>query len=151
MLRSPPALTRWRESLQPSDDPAAVAPVLTMLTAELQRAGMAVRRFRGRVSAGMLYARPKLRDAGWPVQLLVGHCDTVWPVGTLREMPVRLEGDVLRGPAAWLPEASNSVSNTPLPARHGSSALAFVATLIASLAPTVPLKACAAVSLAALT
>ena len=31
-------------------------------------------------------------------ELLVGHCDTVWPVGTLRQMPVRVEGETLRVP-----------------------------------------------------
>lgn len=82
----------------PSDDPAAVATVLTMLTAELEQTGMVVRRFKGRVSAGMLYARPQERAQRLPLQLLVGHCDTVWPVGTVRAMPVRVEGDSLRGP-----------------------------------------------------
>ncbi|MFO0965302.1 MAG: M20 family metallopeptidase [Gemmataceae bacterium] len=30
--------------------------------------------------------------------MLVGHCDTVWPVGTLARMPVRIEDDTLFGP-----------------------------------------------------
>jgi glutamate carboxypeptidase len=85
----------------PSDNPAAVAPVLAMLTAELERVGLAVRRFRGRVSAGTLYARPRPRVARRPLQLLVGHCDTVWPVGTVGRMPVRVEGETLRGPGVF--------------------------------------------------
>ena len=44
----------------PSDDPAAVAPVLALLADELEQAGMSVRRFPGRVSAGMLFARPRM-------------------------------------------------------------------------------------------
>jgi glutamate carboxypeptidase len=88
----------------PSDNPAAAAPVLTLLASDLEKAGMSVRLFRGRVSAGMLFARPpKRRDQSSgarssPQQLLVGHCDTVWPVGTVRQMPVRVEGESLRGP-----------------------------------------------------
>jgi glutamate carboxypeptidase len=82
----------------PSDDPAAVAPLLALLAFELEQGGMFVRRLRGRVSAGLLYARPRRRNRLLPLQLLVGHCDTVWPVGTLRQMPVRAEGDVLHGP-----------------------------------------------------
>ncbi len=35
------------------------------------------------------------------MQLLVGHCDTVWPVGTVEKMPVRVEGDTLRGPGVF--------------------------------------------------
>jgi glutamate carboxypeptidase len=85
----------------PSDDPAAVAPVLDMLATELERAGLAVRRFRGRVSAGTLCARPRPRSGGRPRQLLIGHCDTVWPVGTVRQMPVRVEGDTLCGPGVF--------------------------------------------------
>jgi glutamate carboxypeptidase len=94
-------LERLALAESPSDDPAAVAPVLAILTAELGRVGLAVRRFRGRVSAGTLYARPRPRGAGRPVQLLVGHCDTVWPVGTVGRMPVRVEGETLRGPGVF--------------------------------------------------
>jgi glutamate carboxypeptidase len=82
----------------PSDNPAAVSQVLALLTDELQRLGMAVHRFRGRVSAGTLYARPRARANGRPVQLLVGHCDTVWPVGTVARMPVRVDGQSVCGP-----------------------------------------------------
>ena len=35
---------------------------------------------------------------GAPYQLLVGHLDTVWPVGTIETMPVRLDDGELRGP-----------------------------------------------------
>jgi glutamate carboxypeptidase len=94
-------LRRLALAESPSDNPAAVAPVLTTLATELERAGLTVRRFCGRVSAGTLYARPKPRRAGRPVQLLVGHCDTVWPVGTVGQMPVRVEGETVRGPGVF--------------------------------------------------
>ena len=32
------------------------------------------------------------------LEALVGHCDTVWPLGTLAEMPFEVEGNVVRGP-----------------------------------------------------
>jgi glutamate carboxypeptidase len=91
-------LQRLALAESPSDNPAAVAPVLAMLTTELERVGLAVHRFRGRVSAGTLFARPRPRLSERPLQLLVGHCDTVWPVGTVGRMPVRVEGETLRGP-----------------------------------------------------
>ena len=31
----------------------------------------------------------------------LGHYDTVWPLGTLKELPFRVEGDVLRGPGVF--------------------------------------------------
>jgi glutamate carboxypeptidase len=91
-------LERLARAESPSDDPAAVAPVLALLASELEQAGLSVRGFRGRVSAGMLCARAREKARAGVRQLLVGHCDTVWPVGTLRQMPVRVEGDTLRGP-----------------------------------------------------
>jgi glutamate carboxypeptidase len=91
-------LSRLAQAESPSDDPAAVAGVQTILAAELEGVGLPVRRFRGRVSAGTLYARPRPRVQKRAPQLLVGHCDTVWPVGTLARMPVRVEGDALHGP-----------------------------------------------------
>lgn len=100
-------LQRLALAESPSDNPAAVAPVLAMLASELEQAGMSVRLFRGRVSAGMLFARPRrasdpsTRRPPLPFQLLVGHCDTVWPVGTVRQMPVHVQGDALRGPGVF--------------------------------------------------
>jgi glutamate carboxypeptidase len=91
-------LQRLALAESPSDNPSAVAGVQTLLTCELEQIGMSVRHFAGRQSAGTLYARPRPRVRRRPRQLLVGHCDTVWPVGTLRQMPVRVEGETLRGP-----------------------------------------------------
>src|SRR5579872_7247033 len=94
-------LLRLAQAESPSDNPAAVAPVLALLTSELEQAGLSVRSSPGRVSAGTLFARPRARKKGLPLQLLVGHCDTVWPVGTLRQMPVRVEADVVHGPGVF--------------------------------------------------
>jgi len=33
--------------------------------------------------------------------LLLGHSDTVWPVGTIRRLPCRIEGDRLTGPGSF--------------------------------------------------
>lgn len=85
----------------PSDNPAAVAPLLAMFESELEQSGMSVRRFQGRTSAGMLFARPCERTAKSPLQMLIGHCDTVWPVGTIKQMPVRVDGELLRGPGVF--------------------------------------------------
>ena len=36
-----------------------------------------------------------------PIQLLVGHYDTVWPVGTLRDRPFSIDGNIVRGPGVF--------------------------------------------------
>ena len=33
--------------------------------------------------------------------LLLGHCDTVWPIGTIERLPCRIEGDRLTGPGSF--------------------------------------------------
>jgi glutamate carboxypeptidase len=72
-----------------------------MMASELEQVGLSVRLLPGRVSAGTLYARPRQRRRRAPLQLLVGHCDTVWPVGTVRRMPVCVEGETVRGPGVF--------------------------------------------------
>jgi glutamate carboxypeptidase len=55
----------------------------------------------GRRSGGHLYARPEWRGRRTPAQLLLGHCDTVWPLGTLAEMPVEVKDGVITGPGVY--------------------------------------------------
>ncbi len=85
----------------PTDNPRAVERVLDRLSSEFVQSGMQVRRVRGRATAGVLVARPAARVRGRPLQLLVGHCDTVWPVGTERTMPVQIVEDQVRGPGVF--------------------------------------------------
>ncbi len=85
----------------PSDDADSQEGVQALLRRELERAGCVVRRIPGRHSGGHLYARPQVRRAGLPLQLLVGHADTVWPVGTVRDMPVEVGEGVVRGPGTF--------------------------------------------------
>ena len=86
------------------ESPSLVAetqePVFARLAAELRAAGMRTRRLRGRRSGGQLWAVPADRRAG-PAQLLLGHCDTVWPVGTLTSMPVEIRDGRLTGPGVY--------------------------------------------------
>jgi glutamate carboxypeptidase len=82
----------------PSQDPAAQRAPFSILAEELDRVGFAVRRIPGFDTGDHLYARPRARRRGAPFQLIVGHMDTVWPLGTVERMPLRREGDVLFGP-----------------------------------------------------
>src|SRR5262245_3365531 len=75
----------------PSTVPASQKAVLTPLAETLSRLKYTVRLFPGRQSGGYLYARPQQRRKQRPFQLLLGHCDTVWPLGALKEMPFVVE------------------------------------------------------------
>jgi len=82
----------------PSQDPAAQRGPFSILAGELDQVGFAVRRIPGFGTGDHLYARPRTRRRGAPFQLIVGHMDTVWPLGTVERMPLRREGDLLFGP-----------------------------------------------------
>jgi glutamate carboxypeptidase len=85
----------------PTDDVIAVGRVLDRLADELCLSGMTTRRIRGTRTGGVLVARPVARVKGRPLQLLVGHCDTVWPAGTTRQMPVQAIENQVRGPGVF--------------------------------------------------
>jgi glutamate carboxypeptidase len=88
----------------PSHDPAAQGPVFDRLAAALEESGLRTRRLQGRISGGQLYAAaPRGRPSGAQLgsQLIIGHVDTVWPVGTLVGMPVELRGGRLYGPGVY--------------------------------------------------
>lgn len=85
----------------PSDVPAAQQPVLRLLAAAFTDLGFRVRKIPGRTSGGHLFARPLRRDKDKPLQLLLGHCDTVWPIGSIDDMPVRIENGILYGPGVY--------------------------------------------------
>ncbi len=89
----------------PSNEPATQQAPLELLEDAFRELDYRTVRVPGRESGGHLYAgpQPQVRRARqsrhW--QLLLGHCDTVWPVGTLETMPLCREGDVLKGPGVY--------------------------------------------------
>jgi glutamate carboxypeptidase len=85
----------------PSDVPGAQHEIREIIATGFERLGYGVKRIPGHNSGGMLHARPVERRAGRPVQLLLGHYDTVWPLGTLDDMPFEHEDDVVRGPGVY--------------------------------------------------
>jgi glutamate carboxypeptidase len=91
-------LRRLAQEESPSLDPARQAGPFRILAGELGDAGYTVRAVRAPRVGDHLYARPADRCRGSPRQLLVGHMDTVWPVGTLARMPVHERDGMLFGP-----------------------------------------------------
>jgi glutamate carboxypeptidase len=85
----------------PSHEPSTQAPVFALIEAALASSGLAVRRLAGGTSGGQLLARPSARPRSSGYQLLLGHVDTVWPIGTLAAMPLREEAGRLYGPGVF--------------------------------------------------
>jgi glutamate carboxypeptidase len=93
----------------PSTVPAAQQEVLALLQKALEARAYRVRRIRGRQTGGHLLAVPgtrRRRTSGersqhQPIQLLLGHSDTVWPLGTLEKMPLSLRQGKMYGPGIY--------------------------------------------------
>ena len=82
----------------PSTDKAAVDRCGAALAGMLSAAGAAVETLPQRERGD--HVRARFRGEGAPV-LILGHFDTVWPLGTLARMPLRRDGDRLHGPGSF--------------------------------------------------
>jgi glutamate carboxypeptidase len=90
-------LRAFVEIESPSTDAGGVQSMAAAVAAALAPCGLAVE------TLPMPGAGPVLR-ARWPGErpvMLLGHLDTVWPLGTLAARPVRIEGDVFHGPGSY--------------------------------------------------
>ena len=94
-------LYRLVNSESPSSEPAAQLPIFALLENELLKLDYKVHRIPGFRTAGSLYARPRRRPRGQAVQLLLGHCDTVWPLGTIQDMPLEISDGIMKGPGVF--------------------------------------------------
>jgi glutamate carboxypeptidase len=92
-------LRPWVECESPTHDAAAVDRMVDLATYDLAAAGATVERIPGRRGlGGCVRARFPHPRAGEPGILILGHLDTVHPVGTLDVLPFRREGDRCYGP-----------------------------------------------------
>lgn len=85
----------------PSTVPESQHLLLARLSKVCERFHYTARHIPGRQSGGHFFAQPQNRRHQQPVQLLLGHSDTVWPLGTLQEMPIEVDESVMRGPGVY--------------------------------------------------
>lgn len=81
----------------PSTEPTAAIPAFDLLAKRLSEVGFTSRQH---PEAGLLLSRPAQRRCA-PYQMLVGHMDTVWPVGTTAHMPITVQDDRIAGPGVY--------------------------------------------------
>jgi glutamate carboxypeptidase len=84
----------------PSDDKAAVDACVAMAAEYAKSLGGRVKLHRQRAIGNVLEARfgPKSKTGSAKPVLVLGHLDTVWPMGTLKTMPCRVGDGRLWGP-----------------------------------------------------
>jgi glutamate carboxypeptidase len=93
---------RFARAESPSRDADAQRAMRSLLTHELEALGMRVEAIPGRHGCDHVWAaHPHAGRGRRPTQLLLGHLDTVWPLGTLGRMPVELRGTRLHGPGVF--------------------------------------------------
>jgi glutamate carboxypeptidase len=84
----------------PSDDKAAVDTCVAFAAAHVKALGGRVRFHRQRAFGDVLEGRfgPRTKAGSAKPILILGHLDTVWPLGTLKTMPIRVADGRLWGP-----------------------------------------------------
>ncbi len=85
----------------PTTKPDSQALVLARLLESFRDLNYDVTIIPGIKSGGHLSARPSYIKDNSQSQLLLGHCDTVWPIGTLKKMPFIVEGNIAKGPGIF--------------------------------------------------
>jgi glutamate carboxypeptidase len=89
------------EQETPSDDPTTFSTIFSILKQEFEKINYTVEHFEGNETAGQLLCKPTDFDPKEPVQLILGHCDTVWNTGTLSDMPFKKEENHVFGPGIY--------------------------------------------------
>jgi len=85
----------------PSADKEAQNRIMLLLKETLKEMDFYVCIVGGKKTGGYLYARPGHRVRHQPLQLLVGHCDTVWKKSTIEQMPITEADDKITGPGIF--------------------------------------------------
>lgn len=118
--RKEPALIELTRKLvlaeSPSDNKSAVDECVAIASARARELGGRVKLHRQRDYGNLLEARfgAKSRRSVQQRVLLLGHLDTVWPLGTLKQMPCRMNDGRLFGPGAFDMKAGAAMALTAL-------------------------------------
>jgi glutamate carboxypeptidase len=106
-----PGLRRWVECESPTFDAAAVARMMEIAARDLALMGARIETIPGRmgygpcVRASFPHPNPSL-----PGVLVMGHLDTVHPIGTLEPLPWRVEGNRVYGPGVYDMKGGNWIA-----------------------------------------
>ena len=82
----------------PSAEPATFPAFFDHLAREFEALGLETSRHQGTETGGWIEASTAM-DAD-EIQLILGHADTVWPLGTVEERPPDADDEIVQGPGA---------------------------------------------------
>ncbi|HYZ33789.1 MAG TPA: M20/M25/M40 family metallo-hydrolase [Crenalkalicoccus sp.] len=106
-----PGLRRWVECESPTFDSAAVNRMMALAARDLALLGARIETIPGRMGFGdcvrATFPHPRAAEPG---VLVMGHLDTVHPVGTLAALPWRREGNRLYGPGVYDMKGGNFIA-----------------------------------------
>ncbi len=104
-------LRPWVECESPTHDAAAVNRMMALAARDLAIMGATVETIPGRMGFGdCVRARFPHANAGAPGILVMGHMDTVHPIGTLEPLPWRREGNRAYGPGIYDMKGGNFIA-----------------------------------------
>lgn len=89
------------EAESPSNYPESHSRIRTILATELRALNCKVVPIGGNITREHIYARPRRKTRGARAQLIIGHYDTVWPLGTVASRPFSVDGNIIRGPGVF--------------------------------------------------
>ncbi len=116
----------------PSHDKNAVDRASAKVEEFTEKLGGRVRRFRHRQHGDSLLIKfgPGRRAPERSPVLLLGHVDTVWPVGTLERMPYRVTSERIAGPGVLDMKGGIAIALTAIEILHTAGALRQPAWLL---------------------
>lgn len=105
-------LKPWIECESPTYDAAAVNRMMDIAAYDMAALGAHIERIPGRMGfGGSVRARFPHPDMGKvPGILIAGHMDTVHPIGTLKVLPFKRDGDICYGPGLMDMKGGNYIS-----------------------------------------
>lgn len=89
------------EEESPTDEPEAFPELWRLLKSEFENLGLSITHFEGESTAGQLICTFPDHSSDLPSQLILGHCDTVWSLGTIDKMPFSVDGNTIAGPGIF--------------------------------------------------
>jgi len=84
----------------PTENPETFDDFFDRLAGDFHEVGLETERVPGEETGGRLEAWTPSPDDADEIQFVIGHADTVWPLGTVEEDPPEIRDDILEGPGS---------------------------------------------------